>query len=95
MARQIIWTERAQKERIKILTFWNIHNKSNRYSVGLNKLIVEALELISKYPLIGKPTEINNVRVKVLKNYHLIYEITPRHIVVLSLWDCRQKPRML
>lgn len=95
MARQIIWTNRAQNERIQILTFLNIHNKSTRYSVGLNNQILESLKLISKYPFIGKPTKIKNVRVKVLKNYHLIYEITSRYIVVLSLWDCRQKPRLL
>lgn len=35
MARQIIWTERAQKERIAIFSFWNNRNKSVIYSKKL------------------------------------------------------------
>jgi hypothetical protein len=42
--------------------------------------------------LIGKRTWKENVRVKVLKDYLIIYEITVNEIVVLSLWDCRQNP---
>lgn len=95
MVRQIVWTERAQKERIEILTFWNVHNKSTIYSKKLNNLIRESLRLISRHPFIGKPTNKENVKVKILKNYLLIYEITSENIIVLSVWDCRQKPLKL
>lgn len=95
MVRQIVWTERAQKERIKILTFWNNHNKSTSYSKKLNNLIRETLILISRHPFIGKPTNKENIKVKILKNYLLIYEITSDEIIVLSVWDCRQKPLKL
>ena len=93
MARQIIWTERAQKDRIEILTFWNYHNKSSAYSKKLYGLIKESLKLISKHPFIGKPTNVDNVRVKILRDYLIIYEITNIEIVVLSIWDSRQKPK--
>jgi toxin YoeB len=92
MVRQIIWTERAQKERKEIFTFWNTHNKSWFYSRKLNELINESLKLICKHPFIGKPTNKENVRVKILKAYLIIYEITPKAIVVLSVWDSRQNP---
>lgn len=92
MAWQIIWTERAQKERFEIFTFWNIHNQSSVYSKKLNELIKQSLKIISKHPLIGKPTNKENVRVKILKNYLIIYEIKKQEIIVLSLWDSRQKP---
>jgi toxin YoeB len=92
MARQIIWTERAQKERIEIFTFWNNHNQSSAYSKKLNDLIKQSLKLISKHPFIGKPTNKENIRVKILKNYLIIYEIKEQEIIVLSLWDSRQKP---
>lgn len=92
MARQIIWTERAQKERIEILTFWNNHNKSSIYSKKLNELIKESLKLICRHPFLGKPTNKENVRVKILKDYLIIYEITLNEIVVLSIWDSRQNP---
>ncbi|MCK9638536.1 MAG: type II toxin-antitoxin system RelE/ParE family toxin [Prolixibacteraceae bacterium] len=95
MARQLIWTERAQKERIEIFSFWNIRNKSVIYSKKLNEFIKESLALISKYPLIGRLTNKENVRVKVLKEYLIIYEITINEIVVLSIWDCRQNPEDL
>ncbi len=90
MVRQIIWTERAQKERKEIFTFWNAHNKSSFYSRKLNELITKSLKLISSHPFIGKPTNKENVRVKILKAYLIIYEITPKEIIVLSIWDSRQ-----
>lgn len=92
MVKQVIWTERAQKERIEILTFWNEHNQTTAYSIKLNRLIKRSLLIISKYPMIGKPTKIKNVRVKILGNYLIIYGITPQRIIVLSIWDSRQKP---
>jgi len=90
MVRQIIWTERAQKERKEIFTFWNAHNKSSFYSIKLNELITESLKLICIHPFIGKPTNKENVRVKILKSYLIIYEITLKEIIVLSIWDSRQ-----
>lgn len=93
MVRQIIWTERAQKERKEIFTFWNTHNKSSLYSRKLNELIKESLKLICKHPFIGKPTNEEHVRVKILKAYLIIYEIAPKEIVVLSIWDSRQNPK--
>jgi toxin YoeB len=95
MARQIIWTEIAQKERKEILTFWNNRNKSSIYSKKLHGLIKESLKIICTHPLIGKPTNKENVRVKILRDYLIIYEITPKEILVLSLWDCRQNPEEL
>ena len=65
MARQIIWTERAQKERINILAFWNNHNKTSIYSKKLNALLKESLKLICRHPFLGKPTNKENVRVKI------------------------------
>ena len=95
MARKIIWTERAQKERIIIFSFWNKRNQTFNYSKKLNSLIKESLKLICKYPTIGKLTNKENVRLKILKEYLIIYEITKSEIVVLSLWDCRQNPEDL
>ena len=92
MVRQVIWTEKAQKDRIAIFTYWNNHNKSVVYSKKLNEIIKVSLQLISKHPLIGKLTDKENVRVKVLRDYLIIYEITAKEIIVLTIWDCRQNP---
>jgi toxin YoeB len=72
MARKIIWTKRAQKERYEILIFWNERNQSSVYSCKLNELVKDSLQLICKFPFIGKPTNQKNVRVKILKDYHII-----------------------
>jgi len=45
--------------------------------------------------LIGKLSDKENVRVKVLRDYLIIYEITSKEIIVLTLWDCRQNPENL
>jgi toxin YoeB len=95
MVRQIIWTERAQKDRIAIFTYWNKRNESFIYSKKLNEIFIESLKLIRKHPLIGKITDKENVRVKVLRDYLIIYETTVNEIVVLSVWDCRQNPEDL
>lgn len=95
MARRVIWTERAQKERIAIFDYWNKRNKSFIFSRKLNELINQSLILISKHPLIGKRTDKENVRVKVLRDYLIIYELIESNLVVLSIWDCRQKPEDL
>ena len=42
MVRQVIWTERAQKDRIVIFTYCNDYNKSVVYSIILNGVILNA-----------------------------------------------------
>ena len=71
MVREIIWTERAQKDRISIFTYWNKRNGSTLYSRKLNELIKESLLLISRHPLIGQLTNKENVRVKILRDYFI------------------------
>ena len=90
MARQIIWTFTAQQERREILEYWIKRNKSKIYSRKLNKLIISALQDVSKNPLIGRKTDLLNIRVKIVKEYLLFYEITPTMINVLSIWDGRR-----
>lgn len=95
MVRKITWTVRSQNDRKEIFKYWNTRNKSNLYSKKLNGLIKESLILIAKYPLIGKRTDNKNVRVKVLRNYLIVYEVLPKEIVILTIWDCRQNPEDL
>lgn len=57
MAKQIVWSLKAQKDRKEILYYWRKRNKSNEYSKKLNGLFKEALKLISDYPEIGKITD--------------------------------------
>ena len=85
MVRQVIWSVRAQNDRKEIFEYWNNRNKSNLYSKKLNELIKESLSLTAKYPLIGKLTDRINIRVKVLRDYLIIYEVLPTEIIVLTI----------
>ncbi len=92
MARQIVWTFQAQDDRKRIFSYWNSRNKSTQYSKKLNRLFTDSLTLVCKRPLIGKRTDLLNVRAKIVRDYMLFYEITDEHIVVLTVWDSRQNP---
>lgn len=90
MAYQIIWTEKANIERQHILEFWAENNKSKVYSLKLNKLFIAAIRDLSRKPDIGRKTEFENVRVKIVRDYLIFYEIIKEEILVLSVWDGRR-----
>lgn len=54
MVRQIVWVQKAQEDRKQILAYWFNRNKSKTYSKKLDQYIRVTLNLIGKYPLIGK-----------------------------------------
>jgi len=91
--KKIIWTKKAQIEKIDLLKFWLEKNKSITYPSKLNKLINSSLDLISLYPNLGKQTDISStVRVKSIKHFNLFYKISDNEIIVLSIWDTRRNP---
>ncbi|MFV0154558.1 hypothetical protein OBJ96_05265 [Empedobacter falsenii] len=61
--RKIVWTKTAHVERKEILEYWLLRNKSNRFSIKLNQLILEILDDLKDNPTIGRKTSIKNVRV--------------------------------
>ena len=96
MARRIIWSGRAHHDRIEIYKYWNKRNKSNLYSKKLNVLIKEAVKLIADYPGIGKPTDDKTARIKIVRDYLIIYEIDNiGQLLILSIFDSRQNPDKL
>ena len=95
MVKQVIWTLRAQTDRKNILEYWRQRNKSVTYSKKLDDLFREAISLIKDFPQIGKQTDDQKARIKVVKDYLLIYEETTDSIIVLTIWDSRQDPEKL
>ncbi len=93
--RRIIWSLRAKKDRIQILEFWIEKNKSNIYSRKHNTLFKEAIKLIAEFPTLGKPTDDNTVRIKIVRDYLIIYEIHDDTLLILSIFDSRQDPMKL
>ena len=95
MAKQVIWSFRAQSDRKGILNYWRQRNKSKAYSKKLNQLFKESIKIITDFPQIGKLTDDINTRIKIVKDYLIIYEETETQILILTIWDSRQDPEKL
>lgn len=97
MAKQVIWAQRAQNDRIKILEYWIARNKSSEYSIKVNELFKEAIKIIAHYPEIGKITDNNGARMKIVRDYLIIYEyeVISDKVVILAIWDSRRSPKKL
>ena len=95
MAKQVIWSLRAQADRKEILNYWRQKNKSNSYSQKLNELFKESVKILADFPQIGKMTNDVNTRIKIVKDYLIIYEEKQSEILILTIWDSRQDPEKL
>jgi len=95
MAKQIIWSYKAQSDRKEILQYWIKRNQSKTYSQKLHLLFQEAVKLIAQHPNIGAPTEFGQVRSKVVRDYQIFYEQIEDSIHILTIWDTRQNPEKL
>lgn len=93
--RKIIWTKKAHEERKEILDYWIERNQSKTYSIKLNKLITDTVRLSAQYPATGRKTTLKNVRVKVIRDYLLFYEVHKTALVVLTIWDSRRDEKTL
>lgn len=95
MAKRIVWSQRAQDDRKRILKYWINRNKSYAYSKILDRKFREALKIIREFPQIGKLTDDQEARIKIVKDYLLIYEETDKLIILLTIWDSNQDPQKL
>ncbi len=95
MVKRIIWTATAQLDRKEIFAYWNKRNGSNYYSIKLNKLFIEASELLSVHPHTGRETSLDKVRVKIVRDYLMVYKFTDTEVQILSIFDTRQNPEKL
>ncbi len=92
MVKQVIWSLRAQADKKNILHYWRQRNQSNTYSKKLNQLFKEAIRIICDFPQIGKQTDDKTARIKIVRDYLIIYEETESQIYILTIWDSRQDP---
>jgi toxin YoeB len=89
---EVVWSEQAIRNRNKIFAYWNQRNGSNTYSKKLRVFIQLAIAIIQYFPEVGKPTNIPNIRIKIIEHYFLIYQLKERQIRILDFWDSRQNP---
>ena len=95
MVKQVIWSFKAQSDRKEIVLYWIKRNQSKTYSRKLFRLLQEAVKLIAQHPNIGTPTEFEQVKSKVVRDYQIFYEEIEDAIYILSIWDTRQDPDKL
>lgn len=93
--RKIVWTKKANLERKEILEYWINRNKSKSFSIKLNRLIINDLKLLSLSPFIGRKTKMENVRVRIVHDYLIFYEILKEEILILTVWDGRKDSKTL
>ena len=83
MVKEIVWSKRALKERFQILEYWINRNKSTRFSKKLDTLFLQKIELLTLHPFIGKRTTAENIRIKMVRDYLIFYEILDTEIHIL------------
>lgn len=93
MARQIVWSANAQRERMEILRYWAEHNGSTRYSAKLDGMFRAALRVIASHPKLGRPSSDPDVRVKSIGDHLVFYAFTATEVHVLSVWHGKRNPK--
>lgn len=95
MVRKIVWTEEAIIERQKIFDYWNERNQSKIYSAKLFQAFNNSLSIAKTNPKIGRKTDNPLIRYIVVRDYLIFYKISPKALIVISIWDGRRNPEDL
>ncbi len=90
--RKIIWSVNAVEVKINIFKYWNNRNKSTVYSKKLDRIFKETLKRMTTFSEGSITTTYKNIRMVLVRDYYLIFEITDKAITVLDIWDTRQNP---
>ncbi|MCL2416360.1 MAG: type II toxin-antitoxin system RelE/ParE family toxin [Bacteroidales bacterium] len=93
--RKLIWSSRAKIELLEILDFYKKRNGNANYSRKLYTRIEELLELCKAHSFIGKRTDFENVRVLIVDDYLIFYEVSNTEITVLTIWSSRRNSEAL
>lgn len=86
MARQVVWSGPAERDRKRILAYWIERNGSPAYSLKLFQRINTVLARVMQHPFVGRPADIAGIRVAKNDAYLLFYEVMADAIVVHHIW---------
>ena len=90
MAREVVWTASAERDRKSILAYWAKKNGTPTYSRKLYSAFGSSIRLITIHPFIGRPTDIEDVRVKLVGVYNIFYRISADQLFIVRIIDGRR-----
>lgn len=90
----IKWTDKAQEEYLKTLSFWITHNKSKTFSQKIMSEVIKAEKYLSATPFSNSllDTARKIYKAPILKHFSLIYTIDNKTVIIVSFWDNRRNP---
>ena len=92
LKRKLIWSPQSKIELLKILEYYKKRNGNVNYSRKLYTQIKELLELCRTYSFIGKQTDFENVRMLIVDDFSIFYEIDDTKLIVLTIWNSKRNP---
>jgi len=95
MVLQVRWTDEAKFQFKEILNYWEARNDSSAYSEKLLNLINQSINRLLEYPEIGRKTDNEKIRLKIIKDYFLYYTFNDKHVFILGISDMRRNPKYL
>ena len=95
MAKRIVYSENALKDRLEILDYWYKRIGTKTYSKKLDKAFREVTKLLAEHPELGRQLAGREERFFVKEAYQIFYRSDDRSIEILHLWDSRRNPEDL
>lgn len=89
---KIEWSLEARLDLLDILEFYIQRNGNSIYSKKLNTRINNSIKLLIKNPFLGKQSDDPSIRALITGDYHIIYEVFDKLIMIIMIWDCRRDP---
>jgi plasmid stabilization system protein ParE len=89
---KIEWSLEARLDLLDILEFYIQRNGNSIYSKKLNTRINNSIKLLVKNPFLGKQSDDPSIRALITGDYHIIYEVFDKLIMIIMIWDCRRDP---
>lgn len=92
MVLQVNWTDEAKSQFKEILDYWEERNSSSIYSEKLLNLVGQSIARLVEFPEIGRVTENERIRLKIIKDYFLYYSFDDENLTILGISDMRRGP---
>ena len=92
---KIFWQPSAKNQLTNTLDYFLTRNGNANYSKKLVKSVKETVSNLSKFPNLGKPTEIDTVFELIYLDYSIFYVIGSDKIDIILFWDNRRSPKLL